>query len=242
MITLVGVGHVFRIGEQVRRAILDRRPQVVCLELDRERYMALLARNRRGGGPLAYRAMAFFQSWIAKKYGADVGEEMLAAAASAREVGARVELIDMDSSHVFSRFWDSMSFKERLRIFVGIASSLFIPRRKVEQEIARYEADNAGYLETFGNEFPQVKRVLIDERDAYMAEAIRRLSDAYPSLVAVVGDGHIEGLRRQLADRPVEVVRLKDLRRPPPAPGVKVTFSVGEGADRTELGGLDPNP
>jgi pheromone shutdown protein TraB len=235
MITLVGVGHVFRIGSQVRRAIVQRRPKVVCVELDRERYLALLARRRRGGGPLGYRALSFFQSWIAKKFGASVGEEMLAAAHSAQEVGARLEFIDMDSTHIFSRFWEAMSFKDRVRMVLAIGSSLFLPRRRVEEEIARYEADNSAYLRSFEEEFPEVKRILIDERDEHMAMAIGRLSDEYGDVVAVVGDGHIEGLRSRLAGRPVEVVRLKDLREPVEESGVVVTFSIGEGENRKEF-------
>ena len=46
MITLIGVGHVFRIREVVEQLIGERAPQVVGVELDELRYEALLTKER----------------------------------------------------------------------------------------------------------------------------------------------------------------------------------------------------
>ncbi|MFQ5885336.1 MAG: TraB/GumN family protein, partial [Thermoplasmata archaeon] len=56
------------------------------------------------------------------------------------------------------------------------------------------------------------KRILIDDRNVYMANAIRKLSEEFDSLVAVVGDGHVDGLSQLLEDKELEIIRLKDLR------------------------------
>lgn len=212
MITIVGVGHVFDIGDQVRNVILQRNPSVVGVELDRARFEALMTRQVRGKAPPLYRAMAFFQRWIAKKYGQDVGQEMVAAIESAKEVGARVAFIDLDSLLIFRRFWGMMSFKERLKLMIALMTSVFVPKKRVDEEIRKFEENEQMYIEQFGKEFPAAKRILIDERNVYMANAIRKLSEEFDSLVAVVGDGHVDGLSQLLEDKDLEVIRLKDLR------------------------------
>lgn len=212
MITIVGVGHVFDIGDQVRNVILQRTPSVVCVELDRARFEALMTRQVRGKAPPLYRAMAFFQRWIAKKYGQEVGQEMVAAIESAKEVGARIAFIDLDSLLIFQRFWGMMSFKERLKLMIALMTSVFVPKKRVDKEIRKFEENEQMYIEQFGKEFPAAKRILIDERNVYMANAIRKLSEEFDSLVAVVGDGHVDGLSQLLEDKELEIIRLKDLR------------------------------
>lgn len=212
MITIVGVGHVFDIGDQVRNVILQRNPSVVGVELDRARFEALMTRQVRGKAPPLYRAMAFFQRWIAKKYGQDVGQEMVAAIESAKEVGARIAFIDLDSLLIFRRFWGMMSFKERLKLMIALMTSVFVPKKRVDEEIRKFEENEQMYIEQFGKEFPAAKRILIDERNVYMANAIRKLSEEFDSLVAVVGDGHVDGLSQLLEDKELEIIRLKDLR------------------------------
>lgn len=234
MITLVGVGHVFDLKRQVREVIVSRQPRVVGLELDRARWVALQNRETRGGAPVFYQLLSFFQERIADKYGGRVGDEMLAAADAAKDVGAELALIDQDSAQVFRQVWGGMAFEERVKLVVATIGGLFMSRRRVDKEMARYETDQSAYLEEFGSQFPNIKRVLIDDRNAYMARALRELHATRGRVVAVVGDGHVEGLRAALADEPLEVIRLKELRGgsvpappapPDSAPGASVTFS-----------------
>lgn len=218
MITLVGVGHVFAISDQVRSVILSRQPEVVCLELDPARYNALV--NRDGGSsgraPVQYMLLAQIQKRIADKFDSEAGAEMLAAARAARDLGAKVALIDMDASMVFARLWKAMSFREKIELFFGALVGLVASKEKVEEEMERYEDREVEYLETLGSEFPSIKRVLIDERNRHMADRIARLAGEHERVVAVVGDGHMQGLIEALGDREVEAVRLKDLRRMEP--------------------------
>lgn len=226
MITLIGVGHVFDIENQVRQAIAYRRPSVVCVELDKMRFYSLTSRTGRGGGPLAYSALAFFQKWVARKYGSDVGQEMIAAIDSAREIGADVAFIDMEATAVFGRFWRGMSFNEKIKMLFALLSSFFVSKRSVEREISRFEEDSEGYLESFGKEFPSIKKILIDDRDAHMAKAIEKLSESHDNIVAVIGDGHVGGVARQLQNQEVEVVRLRELRSESSPETVTFSFSI----------------
>ena len=211
MITLIGVGHVFAISESVKGIIRSKHPEIVCLELDNTRFSALQRRQTSGSAPLQYRLLAYFQKRMADKFGTEVGEEMLAAAAAAQEVNAKVALIDMDAAKMFALLWRRMSFRERLTLFTASFAGLFLSKKRVEEEIEKYESQEEQYMEVLSQGFPTIKEVLIDDRNRFMTERISALAKEYSSIVAVVGDGHISGLVQMLGQTGVEVIRLKDL-------------------------------
>jgi len=255
MLTLLGVGHVFKLGERITEIIREKKPDLVCLEADKDRFEALTereqesteskenaeaetkvegksegektkkgAKKRRkmqikshlGANPQAiYRLLAMFQDKVAEKYDTTSGSEMLAGARAAKEVGADVALIDMDSIEVFRKIWGNMSFKEKIRLGMGSVASLFVlfvNKSAIDREIKDFEDHTEEYLKSFEAQMPTLKRVLIDERNEYMASNIRKLSERYKNIIALIGDGHVEGLRKLLSDMNPEVVRLSQLR------------------------------
>src|SRR2546427_5320417 len=105
MITLLGVGQVFDLGRSIRSEILARHPKVVALELDPIRYHALRSRTPRAHGISPLALLAQFQIRIARQYGVEVGDEMIAAAQAAEEIGSEIALIDQDSRAILRRGW-----------------------------------------------------------------------------------------------------------------------------------------
>ncbi len=212
MITLLGVGHVFDLGPRIREEIENRRPSLVCLELDEIRLRALQTRQRARGGPALYDLLARFQRRIAAAYGSEVGDEMLVAYQTAQELEIPVALIDVDALVTWSRLRSKMAPSEVLKLILSSLAALFVRRERVEKEMDRYRQDSVGFIEAVGKEYPSVKRVVVDERNEYMAGRLRELHEEYGDIVAVVGDGHVEGLRRLLEGVPLEVTRLWELR------------------------------
>jgi pheromone shutdown protein TraB len=213
MITLIGVGHVFDISRSLENAIVSRNPSVVCVELDPARYQALYAKGKERELPFIYMMLARFQEKIAKKYGTEVGSEMITAIETAKTINAKLAFIDMEASKIISEFWRTMTFSERVKLFFALATSIFIRKKRIEKELKRFEENDEYYMDTFGKEFPTAKTILIDDRNVYMAESIMKLSENYDNIVAVVGDGHIEGIKRLLQTPDVETVRLSELRQ-----------------------------
>src|SRR5207247_2222997 len=122
MITLLGVGHVFDIGAAIRAEVFARRPKVVALELDSVRYQAIMSREPRRRGWSVLGLLAQFQVRIADQYGVQVGDEMVAAARAAQDIGSEVVLIDEDSRVVLRRVGGGRSRREgnrRLASAVG---------------------------------------------------------------------------------------------------------------------------
>ena len=218
MITLLGVGHVFDIGGRVKEVIRDRRPNVVCIELDDYRYYALTHKEEQSTGwePPMHMLLAAFQKRIAKMYKVEVGSEMIAAVDAAKEVGARVAFIDMESNLVFKRIMEEMTFEEKIKFAVSLFLGFFVRKKDVERELERFQMDSStDMMSTFGKEFPSIKRVLIDERNDYMAAIIRELGKTHERIVVVIGDGHIKGIKKLIEGNfgeNIETIRLKEIR------------------------------
>jgi pheromone shutdown protein TraB len=243
-LVLIGVGHVFHIGPQIQRIIREENPGAVCLELDRARYESLMRgppgnRELPPGTPAAYRKLAKFQQEMADHFGAaEVGGEMRAAAEAAGEVGAQVVLVDADAQQLVKKIGSEMGVIERLRFFWEMLR-LRLGRAKagkIEEEVARLQEDPTQMIEELGKKFPTVKRVLLDERNDHMATGIRRAASENDRVVAVLGDGHIDGIAALLKDLEPRVHRLRDLRSEPAAQAAPLDWRVGEGGVSVSFG------
>ena len=233
MITLIGTGHVFNIGARVREEIRRRMPQVVGIELDGPRYQALRSKNKdRTGTPIVYRLLADFQTRIANEYGVEAGDEMLAASDEAQMLGIPLALIDKDAQHTFARLRREMGFGEKMRLLGSAVVGLIpiLPGKSIEKQVEAMQDDYSSYFEQMGEKFPTLKRVLLDERNEHMARALAAMTQTNQSIVAVVGDGHVDGIRDILVAQglQVETVRLKELRAKaaPPVGTASATLSM----------------
>jgi len=222
MITLIGTGHVFDLSAALIDSFDKMRPDLICVELDRQRYQALLLRQShpeqyrqaRKNVPFVYRVLAQFQENMAQQYGVEVGSEMIAAIEYATSHQLPVEFIDVNAQQLFTKMWKSMPVSEKFRLLFSGIGSLFISKKKVEQELQNFQKDFDRYIEEIGNKFPTIKKVLIDDRNEYMAKKIEHFSSQFERIVVCLGDGHIPGIHKILKSRDfdISIIRLKDLR------------------------------
>ena len=215
MIILVGTGHVFDLSSKIIQLIEEKSPDVVCVELDEKRFAAMMSGDKNSRNiPLMYRILSKFQQRVAEWYGTRVGEEMITAIDLAKSKGIPVKFIDMDAEEIFRKFWKSMSLREKFRIIFSGIFGLIGRRSTIEKEINKFKDRVDEVIEEIGKSFPSLKRVLIDERNEYMAKRLEELSREYEKIIAFVGDGHIPGIEEYLRSRniEVEVVRLRDLQ------------------------------
>src|SRR5437867_6902281 len=205
MITLLGVGHVFDIGAAIRAEVLARRPKVVALELDPVRYQAIMSREPRRRGWSVLGLLAQCQVRLTDQYGVQVGDEMVAAARAAQEIGSEVLLNDEDSRVVLRRVWGEMSLRDRISLLASALGAFFTRKEKVEAELLRFYRNEQSFLSEFAAELPTAKRILIDERDVAMARTLHQSAECRGDGVGVAGQGRVEGLLHHVAGVPVEV-------------------------------------
>lgn len=238
MITLIGTGHVFDLSSAVIRVLDEKNPDVVCVELDKQRYNALQMRasnpdvykNNRKDLPLVYRMLSRFQDSMASEYGVSAGDEMVTAInyASSRQIP--VEFIDMNAQYLFTKMLKSMKLSEKLRLFLSGIGGFFVSKKRVEKELSRFEQDFDSYIVQIGEKFPTIKRVLIDDRNSYMVQQLVDLNEKNERVVAVMGDGHVPGISELLKSKNVEFesIRLRELRnqKPPSSDSTSASFTL----------------
>lgn len=212
-IVLVGVGHVFDIAEQIKRVMECVSPDIIALELDTNRFRALRFQERGKNIPFLYKVMGKIQENIANKYGVTTGSEMLAAIEKAEELNITVECIDMDAQHVFRKLLRNIPLRKKATLLIGGITSVFIPKKNVEKEIQLFEANTNQYMNTFEKHFPSIKKILIDDRNSFMANQLQKLLADYHTILCIVGEGHIHGLEHMLRDvASLVIIHLSELR------------------------------
>ena len=214
-LTIIGVGHVFNIAEKVRKIIEDKRPDAVAVELDHLRAKALLEKEQRKKikNNFLYYLLGKLQEKISSKFGVESGDEMLAAMEAAAATGAKVYFIDMNANKVIRKLWKSLSFKRKIQIFASAFLSIFLSKEDVEKEVQHFESSPDLYMDEMEKSFPEFKKILIDERNEYMAYNLRNIMGSEEKIVAVVGEGHVNGIKKILEKDGIktEIIHLSDL-------------------------------
>jgi pheromone shutdown-related protein TraB len=225
VVHIVGTAHVSpQSVEEVQRVIREVRPDTVCVELDRARYEGLtdpsrwakldvrqLVREGRAPYLLASLMLQTFQRRLGKKLGVRPGAELLAAVDTAREVGAEVVLADRDVQITLQRTWGNLGPLDRVRLMVALVASLFHDLSAEDIEALKNREHISDAMSEFAKAMPRAKAPLIDERDAYLMSKINEAPGKV--IVAVVGAGHVEGMRRRAEDE-VDRAALEQLPRP----------------------------
>jgi pheromone shutdown-related protein TraB len=208
-IYLVGTAHVSRESVNLVNEVIDeKRPDTVCVELCESRYESLtqektwqesnvfrVIREKKAFLLLSNLILVYFQKKIGHKLGIRPGEEMMGAIKSAEGVGANVHLADRDVRTTLARTWRLMGLWTKIKLLAQIITSAGGMESITEEQIE--EMKKRDVLETLlseiGEELPEVKNILIDERDQYLTYKIRTAPGK--RIVAVVGAGHVPGIQ-----------------------------------------------
>ena len=227
-IILLGTAHVSReSADMVERVIKEEKPDTVCIELCESRYQALTKKNKwqdtdlvkvirekKAFLLLSNLMLASFQKKIGEKLGIKPGEEMLRAVKAAEESEAAIELADRDIRITLSRAWRLMGFWSKAKLLAQLIVSMGDTDSISEEDIEKMKERDVleNLLEEIGQSMPELRRILIDERDLYLLEKIR--SAPGKKIVAVVGAGHVPGIQKHWTE-PVDLSALEEL--PPKA-------------------------
>jgi pheromone shutdown-related protein TraB len=211
-IVLVGTAHVSReSAELVRRVIETERPDAVCVELDRQRYEALsqqrrfsqldlkqVIRNRQLAPLVANLVLAAYQRKLGGALGVVPGAELLEATRAADAAGVPVALCDREIRVTLRRVWGSLSFWKKSMLVSALLVSLFERPELDEEGLRRLREQDvlSELMRELADAMPGLVETLIHERDLYLARRI--LDTPGRRLVAVVGAGHVAGIRSAL--------------------------------------------
>lgn len=222
-IILVGTAHVSQVSaDLVRQVIEQEKPDCVCIELDQKRFEALsqkqrwdsldlkqIIRNKQLSTLMVNLILASYQKKLGAQLGVIPGAELLAAARVAASANIPVALCDREVRVTLRRAWHKTSVWKKSYLLASLFASLFDQTEMTEEKLNELKKKDvlSELLRELGESMPELKTVIIDERDTYLSEKIKEARGE--KLVAVIGAGHLEGVKEALlVDRSGELAEI----------------------------------
>lgn len=225
-IYLVKTAHVSKNSiNDVKECIGEVKPDSICIELDEDRYKKIsdpekwsdtdivkIIKEKKVGFLLVNLILASFQRRMAINMDSNSGGEMLEGIKQAKELNVPLVLADRPIKTTFSRIWNSLGLYEKSKLLVSIIGSIFDDEEISEEDLqALKEADALdAALNEVGKEFPNVKKILVDERDAYLSSKIKNADGK--KIVAIIGAAHAGGIERNL-DKDIDINELNVVKK-----------------------------
>ncbi len=208
-VLLIGTAHISQESvDLVETVIKQETPDCVCIELDEKRYQALtqkkkwqdldlkqIIKNKQLSTLMINLLMASYQKKLGNQLGVQPGAELLSAANMANSNDIPIALCDRDVRITLRRAWKSTSFFKKGYLLATLFASLFDSTELSEEKLSELKQKDvlSELMSEMGDALPDVKKVIIDERDMYLSEKIKAAQGK--RLVAVVGAGHVEGIK-----------------------------------------------
>ncbi|MBI4918718.1 TraB/GumN family protein [archaeon] len=206
-IILLGTSHIAKESlEKVEKVISDEKPDLVCLELDKKRLLGLLSKRTKGRlslkdimrigvkGYLFSLIGGYVQEKLGKKVGIIPGSDMLHAFKVAKKNQIKIALIDQDIEVTLKKFSKAITWKEKGRFVLDLIKGLVFRKKILNFDLTRVPEEELiqKLLAEVKERYPNVYRVLVHERNVFMAKHLSEFSKNNPDkkIIAVIGAGH----------------------------------------------------
>lgn len=209
-IILIGTAHISNASKElVKQTIEQEKPDTVCVELDEGRYKSLkepdrwkntdlkeVIKKKQLATLIANLVLGSYQKRMGAQTGVKPGAELKEAAEIAESNGTQLVLSDRDIKITLKRAWACTPWYRKFSLLGGLFASIFDKTEISEEDLSKIKEQDAlsTMMQEFGKTFPEVKQVLIDERDQFLASKIK--SAPGKKIVAVIGKGHMKGIAR----------------------------------------------
>jgi pheromone shutdown-related protein TraB len=229
-IDIIGTSHISRESvKEIREAVSAYPPDMIAVELDEDRAYALLY-QKEGNVTWAHRKtlgwngyyFAKIGHWAEAKLG-DIagmkpGAEMKEAILLAKKHNIPVVFIDQHITKTLRRFSSEFTWREKFRmvwdVFEGMGRYII---RKPEFEFdLRTVPEKELMKKMLGRvkkHYPNMYKVLVTERNEFMAKKLFLLQREHPNkrILAVMGAGHVDDVIDILKkkDRSTDVIHYK---------------------------------
>ena len=226
-LTIIGTSHIAQQSiNDITKAFEEMKPEIVVLELDKNRLYGLIHGVKKVSfkdmGKLGFAGFIFalIGSYAQKKLGNIVGvapgSDMLAAFRMAKKHNSQIYLVDQDVRITLKRLSKEFTFREKMRVISDIFMGIFFKKR----ELKKYGINNFDLkkvpekriiekmLKAVKKRYPNLYKVLVEERNDYMASKIARLmyTNNNKKIVAVVGAGHEDDLINLIQKKRIDII------------------------------------
>jgi pheromone shutdown-related protein TraB len=217
---IIGSSHIAKESvRQVKESFLREKPDLIAIELDRNRLDALLSGQKPDyslkhiktlglHGYLFALIGGMLQRKLGKMVGMEPGAEMKQAALLARSNNLPLLLMDRDVRITLQRLSKRLTRKEKWRL-AGDLLFGWLPGRRVKVRIDLSKVPEEEFIATLMEQlkgrYPTFYTILVEERNHIMAQRLLTFLQANPDkkVLAVMGAGHARAVR-ELVDRSLE--------------------------------------
>ena len=203
---IIGTSHISRDSiNEVKQVIESVKPSIVAIELDKKRLYALLSDQKRGINLLDIKYLGFkgflfsiIGAWVERKLGDYVGvkpgSEMKQAVISAKNIDAKLALIDQDVTITLRNLSNYITWKEKFRFLKDIIKALFKKSDIEPFDISKVPSKEVikKLVNKLKKDYPNVHKALIKERNEIISKNLYNIMklDNQGKIVAIIGAGH----------------------------------------------------
>jgi len=203
-LTIIGTSHIsIESIREVQDFINNSKPEIIALELDPKRYVALTQKRTYNlqdilkvglGGYIINIIGAYIEKKLGKLVGVKPGSEMLIAIELAMQHKLKLALIDQDITLTLRKL-SKISFKEKFKIIKDIIKGVIFKKGEVIKIDLR-KVPNHILIDKMINkvkkEYPETYNILIKERNEIMAKALYKIMNLNKTskILAIIGAGH----------------------------------------------------
>ena len=207
---LVPTAHVSKnSAELVRHIIEQEQPDSICVELDQDRYDSLKQKKKwedtsiidiikqgKAGYLLINLVLSNYQKKLAENLNSNSGQEMIEGIKAAEERNIPLVLADRSIQTTFTRIWRTLSFWDKIKLLTVIITSIFDTEEVSEEDLLVLQQEDTlnAALQEVTKEFPRLTKVLVHERDQYLAYKVKHAPGK--KVVAILGAAHIIGMQK----------------------------------------------
>ena len=224
---ILGTSHIAKQSiEEIKRAVEEFQPDIMAVELDRQRAIALMQQHQskmsfRDIAKIGVKGYAFVkighyvQQKLGKVVGVSPGAEMKTALEIANLKKLQVALIDQPINITLKNFSKELTWKEKGRFATDLLKGLFFPKKQMEKygmeefDLRKVPEQQviAKIISQMKKQYPSIYKTIISDRDKYMVKQLVKIMREHPEkkILAVVGAGHREGMEKLLLK--VDIVR-----------------------------------
>jgi len=208
---LIGTSHVSKESQKkIKEAFNEFKPDIIAIELDRQRFNAMMSNQKSSLGFSALRQIGLtgyifavigrlIQKKIGDVVGMNPGAEMLLGAKLAKNNQLPLALIDQDVSVTLKGLSKGVSFREKMRIVGDVIFAPFSKKNKVKIDLAKIPPSELieTLMEQMKERYSGFYKVLVDDRNRVMAKKIFKMliEKSDKKILVIIGAGHEEGIK-----------------------------------------------
>ena len=203
-LTLIGTSHIaIQSIKEVKNTIIAKKPDVVAIELDLLRFKAIMSGKKNKIRVSDIRKIGIkgflfnlIGAWAEKKLGEIVGikpgSEMVTATKVAYNMKSDIALIDRDIRITMKKLSKTVTIREKLRFIYDIIKGIILRKPIIKFDLRKVPEEKIikELTEKLKKNYPSFYKILISERDSFMAKNLYNLMKDYNNVIGVVGAGH----------------------------------------------------